>query len=166
MNELAITFLVINIVLLLLLPRRWAPLPLIMGASYMTLAQGIEIGPFHFTFLRLAIAGGVLRAIIRFDRPAGGIIFMDWLMLLWAAWALFASAFHAAPTAALILRLGTVYNACGVYFLVRVLCQSLDDVVLVFRMIAIVFGPLAISMLFEKFYGYNFSPARWCSAAT
>jgi hypothetical protein len=49
MNALALLFLLINAALLLLLPRRWAPLPLLMGACYMTLGQGIEIGPFTFT---------------------------------------------------------------------------------------------------------------------
>ena len=36
---------------LLVLSRKWAPLPLLAGTCYMTVAQTIEIGPFTFTVL-------------------------------------------------------------------------------------------------------------------
>ena len=56
----------------------------------------------------------------------------------------------------LINRLGLVYNACGIYFLLRVFCQSLDDLITLCRICAILLVPLAVMMLFEKTTAYNF----------
>src|SRR5581483_9732253 len=50
---------------------------------------------------------------------------------------------------------GLVYNACGIYFLLRVFCQSLDDVVRLCRITAILLVPLSIEMLFEQMTGHN-----------
>ncbi len=48
MNSIAVAFVLINAIALVLLPRRSAPFPLLVGACYMTLGSGVEIGPFHF----------------------------------------------------------------------------------------------------------------------
>ena len=77
-------FLVINATLLLMLPRRWASLPFLVGACYMTVGQVIMLGPFTFTVIRLLIALGLVRMIIRGERLAGGMN-GDSLMLVWAA---------------------------------------------------------------------------------
>jgi hypothetical protein len=156
MNSFVIIFLLINLVALLLLPRRWAPLPLLVGACYMTLSQGVEVGPFTFTVIRILVAAGVVRTIVRGERLSGGINTLDRLMMAWAAWALISSIFHNVPSDALVFRLGLVYNACGIYFLLRVFCQSLDDVVGLCRVTAILLVPVAVEMLYEKVTVHNF----------
>jgi hypothetical protein len=135
---------------LLLLPRRWAPLPLLMGACYMTLGQGISIGSFSFPFIRLLMLVGFIRVILRGERPAGGFSVMDTLMCVWAAWAVFSSAFHADAAATLENHLGMVYNNLGLYFLIRCFCQSLDDVVVLIKTSAIILVPVALEMLNEQ----------------
>src|SRR3972149_3729888 len=129
MNSFIITFLLINTAALLLLPKGWAPLPLLVGVIYITRNQGIELGPFTFFIIRILIAAGLLRIIIRGERLPVGLNSLDWMMLAWALWALMSSVFHKDPSAALIFRLGLVYDACGIYILSRIFCQSLDDVV-------------------------------------
>ncbi len=155
MNAFAILFLLINSLALLMLPRRWAPLPLLVGACYMTLGQGIELGSFHFPLIRMLIAVGLVRVIIRGERLVGRMNSLDWLMMVWAAWALISSLFHKDAFGALVSHLGLVYNACGIYFLLRVFCQSLDDVVMLCRITAILLIPLSIMILFEKMTGHN-----------
>ncbi|MDP3014552.1 MAG: hypothetical protein Q8M92_09935, partial [Candidatus Subteraquimicrobiales bacterium] len=91
MNDFAIVFVIINAAALLFLQRRWAPLPLLIGACYMTLGQGIEVGPFSFTIIRILVAAGVVRLIIRGERLEGGMNGLDWLMVVWALWALMSS---------------------------------------------------------------------------
>ncbi len=155
MSDLASVFLVVNAVLLLVLPRRWAPLPLLIGACYMTLGQGIEVGQFTFTVIRMLVAIGVVRVIIRGERFAGKLNAMDHLMVIWAIYAVFNSAFHNDPSDTLVTRLGLVYNACGIYFLLRIFCRSLDDVVGLCRVTAILLAPVAVEMLYEKLTGHN-----------
>jgi hypothetical protein len=75
---------------------------------------------------------------------------MDWLMLVWAAWALCASAFHQKPGEVLVNHLGMVYNVLGVFFLIRCFCQSQEDVFEIVRWIGIILIPVAVEMLLEQ----------------
>lgn len=154
-NGFALVFLVINGFALLFLPRRWAPLPLLIGTCYMTLGQGINVGPFTFTILRMLVAVGLIRIIVRGERLVGEINGLDWLVIIWSLWALASSYFHEKSSEALIFRLGLVYNTCGIYFLLRVFCRSLKDVVQLCRLTAILLAPVALEMVFEKIAGYN-----------
>lgn len=155
MNGIAITFVVANAIALMFLPRRLAPLPLLVGTCYMTLGQGFEAGPFSFTVIRMLVAAGFLRVLLRGERLQERINGMDWLMLLWAFWALCSSLFHQDVPAALVNRLGLVYNACGIYFLLRIFCQSLDDVAGLCRVTAILLVPLAVEMVYESLTAHN-----------
>lgn len=121
----------------------------------MTMGVGIELGPFHLMSIRLLVAIGILRAIIRRERLTGGMNSLDRLMIIWAAWALMSSVFHNDSPGVLVNRLGLVFNACGIYFLLRVFCQSLEDVVTLCRLTAILLVPLAIELLAETVTAYN-----------
>lgn len=155
MTSLATVFLLVNAAALLLLPMRWAPLPLLVGACYMTLGEGIELGLFNFPVIRILVAVGLARVVLRGERLAGRFNALDGLMLAWALWALCASAFHRDMAATLVNRLGLVYNACGVYFLLRVFCGSVDDVLRLCRSVAILLIPLSLAMLWERLTGHN-----------
>ncbi len=154
-NTLATVLLFVNVVAVLLLPLRWAALPLLVGACYMTLGQSIELGPLHFPVIRILIAAGLLRVLLRGEGLAGGTNTLDRLMLAWALWAVSSSLFHENVPATLVNRLGLVYNACGIYFLLRVSCRSVDDVVTLCRIIAILLIPLSLEMYHEHTTGQN-----------
>jgi hypothetical protein len=155
MNGFVILFSVVTAVLLLALPRRWAAVPLLAGTCYMTLGQAVEVGPLHFTVIRMLIAVGLLRVILRGERLAGGMNSLDLLMLVWAVWALFASLFFANAGAALVNRLGLVYNACGIYLLFRAFCREPEDAFRLCRSLAVLLAPLAAAMLVESLTQYN-----------
>jgi phage shock protein PspC (stress-responsive transcriptional regulator) len=121
----------------------------------MTLGQGVEVGPFHFTIIRIIIATGLARVLIGGERLAGGMNSLDWLMLVWAACAMASSFFHKDSSEALVFRLGLVYNACGIYFLLRIYCQSLDDVEKLCIFTAILLIPVAMEMLYEHVAFHN-----------
>ena len=155
MNAIATTFLLFASVALIFLPRRWAPLPLLAGACYMTLGQGIEIGPFHFTVFRMIVLVWVIRMLLRGERPGGGLVKLDWVMAAWAAAAILSSPFHAVPVDALVFRLGIVFDTLGIYFLTRAFCQRKEDVVHFIKIIALVLVPVALAMLSERFTQRN-----------
>jgi hypothetical protein len=155
MNSFAIVFLIVNGSALLTISRRWAALPLLIGACYMTLGQVITLGPLHLPPLRILIAIGFLRVVIRSERLAGHLKSLDWLMVAWGAWAIISSFLHKEPGDVLVNRLGLVYNGFGIYFLLRVICQSLDDVIRICRITAILLIPLSIEMFYEMKTGHN-----------
>ena len=155
MNGSATVFLLLNAIALLRLPRRWAPLPLLLGTCYMTLGQEIVLGSLHFTVIRILVAVGFLRVALRGEHLAGGPNGLDWLMAAWGLWALLSSFFHDDVAATFVNHLGIVYNACGIYVLLRFFCQSLDDVIMLSRITAILLVPLSLLMLIEKTTGHN-----------
>lgn len=155
MNTNTLIFLFINAVTLLLVPRRFAPLPLLAGTLYMSLSQVLEIGPLTFSVIRILIAVGFIRAIIRGESIANRLNALDKLMLLFCIWAVSSSLFYENLTSALTLRLGFAYNACGIYFLLRIFCKSLDDLILLTQIIAILLVPLSLEMLYERYKVFN-----------
>lgn len=155
LNVFAIVFFVVDAALLLLLPRRWAPLALLVGACYMTMGQGLTVGPFHFPIIRMLIAIGLIRVLIRGERFGGGMNEMDWLMLVWLVLALTSSFFHKDPSSAFIFRLGLIFNTCGIYFLFRIFCQSIEDIRVLYIYTAILLMPVAVAMFYEKLATYN-----------
>ncbi len=150
MTTVSIIFTVISSLALLAVPRRWALLPLLAASCYMTLGQMLIVGPFHFSVIRILLAVGAARILIRHERPTGGLCGLDWLMVIWASWALCASPFHREPHEVLVNRLGLAYNTLGIYFLVRCFCQSFEDVTSLVKMTAILLIPVALAMLNEQ----------------
>ncbi len=155
MNGLAVIFLLVNVFALLALPRRWAPLPLLAGACYITLGQGINVGPFYFSFIRTIIFAGLVRVVVRRERIDGKLISLDKVVIWWAVWAACSSFFHASPVDALVYRLGLIYNALGLYFLIRIFCRDSDDVIHLIKITAIVLTPVAFEMINEQLTGKN-----------
>lgn len=155
MNGLALAFTLVNALALLVLPRRWAPLPLLIGACYMTQGIAINVGPFAFTVIRVLVLAGFIRVMVRGERPAGRLNLLDGLLVVWGMWALLSSAFHKPIGEALVFRLGLTYNILGVYFLLRCFCHSLDDLVQLIKVLAILLLPVALEMVQEQLTRQN-----------
>jgi hypothetical protein len=143
----SLTFVAIAGVALALTPKRWAPLPLIMAASYLTIGQSIDLGSFTFTGIRVMIAIGILRVLLRGERVQGGLNRLDWAVIAWSAWMVASGLFHTEGT--LITRLGFVFSSTGVYFLLRVFCGSLEEVRQLCYATAILLLPVAVEMVYE-----------------
>src|SRR6266436_7018418 len=152
MNSLGILLMLVTVGLLFTLPRRWAALGLFM-AAYVPATQQIQVDLFHFSVVRILIAAGFARVLLKGERIAGGLNLLDWMVILWAVWAVWSSAFHEAG--ALVNRLGLVYDCCGIYFLFRIFVQNAEDIARNFKIVCILFVPLAVAMILEKTTGEN-----------
>ncbi len=147
MNAAALLFLAINGAALLLVPRRYALIPLLLGACYIPITQAVQIGPISFSAARILIIIGLMRLMVRGERVTGGLMKLDWLLLSWAAWACFSSLFHEGGS--IENRLGMVCDYCGAYFLVRAFTTSIEDVAQLSRVFIIVLGLVALEMMYE-----------------
>lgn len=154
MTPFTVIFLLINASLLLTLPRRLALLPLLVGCCYMTVSQQVNLGPITLTVIRILVAVGFLRVLVKGERIAGGIAGMDKLMLAWMAWLILSSALHPGK-APLVFNLGQAFNIGGVYFLIRVFCASHEELLGIVKMTAWLLAPIAIEMASEHFTGRN-----------
>ena len=149
MNPSVLVFVIVAGVALLVLPRRSAALPFLAVACYMTVGQEINFGPITFTALRILIAVGFLRVVVRGETLVGGVNRLDVLVLLWGAWSTASSVFHADVQVTLVSHLGLVYNTLGIYFLFRVFCSSAADLARLSKMAAVVLAPVALAMVYE-----------------
>lgn len=120
----------------------------------MNLKEGTELGSFNFPIIRIVLGMGLVRVMIRREwltRING----MDWLIIVFCCWALLSSMFHKDPSGALKFSLGLVYNVGGIYFLVRSLSRSIDEILRLCVMTAVLLVPVAVEMAFEKATAYN-----------
>lgn len=155
LNTPALVLLLGSAVLLLLLPRRFAIIPLIVATCYVTRAQNIELVTVGLTVLRLLLLVGLMRVVVRRELPSGGLISLDILVIAWGSWMIVSSLVHAHPTTQLVSNLGRIGDAWGVYFLTRIFCSGLKDVSSTAFAVVIILTPIAGAMLVEKQLSQN-----------
>lgn len=155
MNPFALLFFLVCAAALFAVPRKWAPVPLLIGCTYMTLGQGIDLGPISLPVYRMLLIVGVLRVMAKGETLPGGLNRIDKLMIAWGAWVLFASLFHNQDRAGPIYASGVVFNQTLIYFLIRIWCTDLEEVGDVIRIVALLLVPIAMEMLVEKATGRN-----------
>lgn len=150
-NPVALAFLLVCGIATLVVPRRWAPVPLLTGCCYMTIGQVLEIGPFNFPLFRMLLGLGVLRVLLRRERFEGPLNAIDKMIIAWGAWVIVASFFHVfAPGSGPIFALGAVYNVALIYFLMRIWCRNEEELEVVVGAIAALLVPVALTMWIEK----------------
>ncbi len=121
----------------------------------MTRGQSIDIGTASFTVVRVLIVVGALRFAMRGERIRGGFTLLDSLIICFGIWLIASVAFHARPEAPLMERMRDVYDAWGMYFLFRVICQTREDMQQIAWIIAVMLVPIAGAMIVEKMTGQN-----------
>lgn len=146
----ALLFLLVTGVSLLILPRKWLGVPLIAGACYMTIGQSVEVGPLSFSVLRLLALIAICRVIISPNIKIVHFHRLDGLMLLWAVVFLLSASLHSDPASDAVTKLGEIYDACSLYFLVRCVCTSIEDVSRACKSILILLVPVGLSMTYER----------------
>src|SRR5690606_10442844 len=135
------------------LPRRYAAIALLLGAAYITREQVLEVGPATFTVVRILVAVGAVRVLLRREWLAHGFGRLDAVMGTWAAWLLLSSALHTPDQ--WLFRAGLVWTDLGCFLLFRVFIRNLEDVRRLFAAVCVLLLPIAILMLAEKLSGHN-----------
>jgi hypothetical protein len=156
MNFFAAFFFLITAYFLCTVQRKWAPVPLLVGSCYMTLGQGIEIGPISLPIFRMLMGVGLLRVIIKQERIIGSLNRIDKAMIFLAAWMIFASFFHDGLDASGPLFMsGQLFNILLIYFLIRTWTQGSEELTDLVKIIALLLLPVAVAMVLEKSTGKN-----------
>jgi len=142
-------------IITLLLPRRYAFVPIIVAACYMTLGQKIIIETADFTMLRIIIFFCWIRVIIRGELSSIKFNAIDKTLILYIITAIITGTLLWNTTEHLINRLGLAYTAMGTYFFFRIVIRDFYDINLLLKTLAIIIVPLACLMLIEKTTGRN-----------
>lgn len=150
MDALALVFLIFSATSVIFLRRNWAPIPLLASCCYMTIGQGVQLGPISLPVYRIVLAVGLLRVIVRRETIVGGINTIDKLIIAWAGWMVSASFFHEwKPGSGPIYASGFVFNITLVYFLTRAWCSDLSALIAMLRVVAWLLVLVAVAMIAE-----------------
>jgi hypothetical protein len=142
---------VIAIILILCLPRKYAIVPLLLGVFTISLGQVVLLGGIHFTVLRILILVGLIRAVVsRETMFGGGFNMIDRLVTLWAFSALIIFSLQWMETPAVIKSLGDFLDALGGYYVVRFLIRDLEDVKRAIKAMVVVSVVMGVCMINEQ----------------
>jgi hypothetical protein len=136
--------------LILVLPRRLAFLPLIMSACYMTLGQMVIIAGLHFYLIRIILLFGWVRLLFRGEFKAFDFTIIDKLIIGFVLASIITATILTPTMDTITNRMGQAYNTILTFFLFRFLIRDLDEIIFMLKITAIVILPLALSMIIEK----------------
>jgi len=154
-------------VMMLLLPRRWALLPIVLTACLIAPGQRIVVLSLNFDLLRIMVLLGWIRLVLR--NEASDLVWkkIDWLVVAWALSGTIIYTLQNGTLEAMKYRLGTSFDALGMYFLFRCLVKGWEDVDQAVRCFILVSIPVAVAFAFERATGHNlFSIFGYVPSAT
>lgn len=156
MNFPAIIFFFAVAVALWKVPRRFAPIPLLIGCCYMTMGQSLNLGLINLPIFRMLLIVGMLRVFIKKEFAPGGRNQIDTLVVAWGCWVMFASCFHQfKPGAGPVYTSGVVMNITFVYFLFRTWIRDAGEIADIAKALAVILTPVAVEMAMERVNGKN-----------
>ena len=141
--------------LLVVLPRRYALVPVIILTCFMTMGQAVLVLGLHFTMIRILALFGWTRLIVRGEIRFLKLNGVDKAVIWWTLSSVIMNTLLWHTADAFVNRLGLAYNAIGMYFLFRFLLCDLEDIKRVFAVTAVLIMPLAAAMVIEYVTGRN-----------
>ncbi len=141
---------------LLALPRRYAVIPILVLACFVSTRQRIAIATIDFDLNRILVLVGWIRLLMRGEARSIRLHEVDKLVLFWVLAATVTGILRELSGAAVINRIGTAFDRAGMYFLFRCLVRDWRDVrttVLAFVALSV---PVAASFINENMTGRNF----------
>jgi hypothetical protein len=154
-TPLALAGLLVAIVLILGVPRRYALVPLLVAGLLLPSGVTVVVAGLHFQAIRLVLAAGVLRFFLRRDIKMPRWNTLDKLVVLWAFSNAVAFSILWGSLGAVTNRLGFLWTTLGSYFLARLLIRDKNDVVLAIKVLAGVMLVIAPAMTYEHLTRHN-----------
>ena len=155
LNPFVIITLILLCIAVLIIERKHTVLLLIFIVMFIPNAQRIVLGGIDFTMLRLLIIVAWIRFFLKNEVHCIQFITLDYLLIVWAMSTTIIYSIQQASVSALVNRLGTSFDALGVYFFIRVSIRSIEDAVHLLRNIGILSIILACFFLFEDITKIN-----------
>jgi hypothetical protein len=160
LNPFVFVFVLIVGAMILFWPRCRAIAPFIAASILTPMDQVLVIGGLHFPMLRVLAFFGIVRLIrekiaSKGQVLCGGINKIDVAVMLFATVTAAAGVVLFQQSSVLIFQLGNVYTIFGIYFLLRFLIRSEEDITVMIRTLAYVATLIAISMAWEVATDHN-----------
>jgi hypothetical protein len=158
LHPLVAVALVLAIILILFLPRKFVMIPALLAIFLIPKGQQLVIAGLHFNLFRIIILSGLARWAVSSKSSSaltGGFNFMDRLVTLCAVSGLIIFSLQWMETQAFIKSLGDFLDALGGYFVMRFLVQDREDIRRSIKVLATIAIINAACMLNEQRTGQN-----------
>jgi hypothetical protein len=140
---------------LILLPRRFAMVPILLLVCYMTMGDRIVVAGLNFPMIRILLMFGWLRLVVRREVGRFRWISTDSIIIAWALMRTVDYTLVRGTSTAFVNRLGYAYNIIGCYFLFRCLLRNRADVLQALRQLTVLIVPLAVLIMAERILRRN-----------
>lgn len=154
LHPLALAALLILGTAMLLMPRRWAFVPMLIMASFVSTAQRITIASIDFDLLRIMVIFALIRVFVRRETHLQWNL-LDRLIILWAVCGTVVFFLNEGSISALVNRLGSSFDILGMYFVFRMFIRDWADIDSVVLGVILVSIPVSVAFLIERTTGRN-----------
>lgn len=139
----------------LFLPRRWAVIPFLVLACFISSAQRVVVAGLDFNFLRIMVLFGAGRLLLKKEYFGFSWKLLDKVVVVWTASSILFLVIQEGTTSAFVNRLGFAFDVFGMYFVFRCLVRDWTDVSLISLGFIFLAIPVAYFFLVERSTGRN-----------
>jgi hypothetical protein len=143
------------VLLVLVLPRRHAIVPVIGAALFLPELQRVVIAGLDFNVMRIMVVCGLLRLTLRGEISRLRLTPVDGILFLWTACGIVLYTCLIGTYQAFVNRLGGAVNGVGLYLLFRWFVRDFDDVRRSVKALVLLSLPIAAAMVLEQCTGRN-----------
>lgn len=159
MTPLVFGIMALAAIMLAILPRKYAPAPLLI-ATFLVPAQQVLLGGVHFYVTRILVLVGLCRLLAvkgSSSEPLfrGGFTRIDKALCLLVIVGGTAFIVREGASGAFVYQIAIWLDSLGLYFIMRHLLQDQDDLYRLFKVFAFVAAVLGIFMSYEYLTGLN-----------
>ncbi len=140
---------------MLFISRRWAILPMLIIACFISSVQKIAIFGLDFNLLRTMVVFGGCRLFLKKEYLSVIWKPLDTAIVLWTLSSMLILTVQQGDFSTFINRLGFAFDVFGMYFLFRCLIQNWQDVDTVIFSALLISIPVAAAFLLENMTGRN-----------
>jgi len=154
-HPLGLAMVIILGIVMLIVPRRWSIIPMLIIACFVSAVQKISIFSLDFNLLRIMVMFGVVRLAIRHEYRGFVWKSIDKVILYYTASATIILTIQSGSFNTFIFCLGFSFDVLGMYFLFRCLIQKWEDIDRLIIGCIVISIPVALFFLIENRTGRN-----------
>ena len=139
--------------LILLLPRKYAIVPIVLTTCFLPVGGKYVVFGLNFSMLRVVLFFAGARIVLRKEWESLRWITIDSVVLAWAVCRVLGFTLLWQNSAALVNGAGYAYDEIGLYLMFRILLTEMEQFKQVLKVFAIALLPLAILMCVERATG-------------
>lgn len=146
-------------ILMLVLPRKYVVVPMLLLSIPLPMGQVVMVGPLHFQVFRILVLFAWMRLLLqrygREDKSAVHVNSVDKAIIFYAISSVVCYTLLWKESSAFVDMLGKAYNTLGFYFVFRFFIRDQEDVERVLKVLAVTALIIGVCMFNEQMTGHN-----------